>query len=118
MMGQREYIGLFDVLSEAMNYYLPMEHQTYDETYSINALKRIKLYCSKCLGERALFYHVDGRKEAEPKLVKITGVYPYFLEGKYCCYDPEGEFRCYLTVTISYVDLYCRSSRLEILGDV
>jgi hypothetical protein len=118
MRVEQEQIGIYDVLSEALYRRLPMEHQTYDEDYSMSSLRRIKLYCKGCVGKRAIFYHVDGRKEAEPKLVEITGMYPYFLTGRYRCYDPEGEFRCYLGVSIGYADLYCGSSRLEILGDI
>lgn len=113
-----KYIGIYDVLSEALCRRLPMEHQTYDEDYSMSCLRQIKKYCSDCVGKHAIFYHIDGRKEAEPKLVEIIAMYPHFLVGRYCCYDPEGEFRCYLEVSIGYVDLYCGSSRLEVLEDI
>lgn len=111
-------IGIYDILSESLGHQLPMERQTYNESYSIGCLKRIMKYCEDCIGKHAIFYHSEGRKLAEPKLLEIVAMYPYFLVGRYCCYDPEGEFRCYLEVSISYTDLYCGSSRLEILEDV
>lgn len=116
MMG--DYIDLYDVLSESLHHELPMEHQTYNNRFSYASMKRVVLYCKTCVGKYALYYHMDGRKEVEPKLVEITNIYGYFLTGRYKCYDPEGQFRCYLHVCIKFVDLYCRASRLEVLGRI
>lgn len=111
-------IDLYDVLSESLYHHLPMEHQTYSDTYSINPMKKITRYCNTCVGKHALYYHSEGRKEPEPKLVEITGIFQNFLIGRYKCYDPNGEFRCYLSVCVKFADLYCRDSRLEILGRI
>jgi uncharacterized protein Veg len=111
-------LGIFDVLSESLHYNLPMDNQRYDDSFSYTSLKNIKKYCKSCIGKHAIFYHTEGRKELEPKLLEIIALYPYFIIGRYCCYNPEGEFRCFITVAVSYVDLYCGSSRLEILEDL
>lgn len=111
-------VDIYDVLSESLQHQLPMEHQTYNDAYSIGSIKQITKYCKGCVGKYAIFYHLEGRKEAEPKLLEITGIYKHFLVGRYRCYDPEGEFRCYLNKTIMYVDLYARIARLEILGNI
>lgn len=72
---------------------------------SITAIERIIDTVADHFGEEVIYRKLE-RRTVMSYITTIVGVYPQVVVLRYPTYDPEGNFRQYLTTSVSYTTLY------------
>lgn len=82
----------------------------------IRRLLQFKSEAESHLGHSAV-YKYSEKRGTESRLVSIHQVHQRFVTVKYPCYDSRGNFRQYLTTSISFTSMLCGEEFLKYIDD-